>query len=464
MAKTIPGEIKLAARQELAKRNYADYLTYVYRGLYTHAQHTRYICQKLEGVLHEGSKRIMIFLPPRHGKSYTVTESLPSYFLLKNPEKRVMSAAYGNDLAQSFGRSNRWKVEEFGRELFDLTISREKSSMTMWEIDGHRGGMKSTTINGGATGGGADLLIIDDPIKNALEADSLTYRDRVYKEYRQTFRTRLHAGGSIILIQTRWHEDDLAGRLLAESGEQWDVISLPAICDAKDDLLGRQLGAPLWPEHGYDEEWSIATKREVGSRAWEAMYQQSPTTPEGNMFKREWWKYYKSRIATLEGFDEVLQSWDCTFKDTETSDFVVGQVWGKKGANRYLVDQVRGQMGFTATLEAIRQLSYKWPDAHRKLIEDKANGSAVIDVLHTEFTGIIAVNPEGGKIVRAQAVSPAVESGNVYLPDPSVASWIGDFVEEFAAFPTGKHDDQVDAMTQANAYFSKNRNDWGVTA
>ena len=151
-------------------------------------------------------------------------------------------------------------------------------------------------------------------------------------------------------------------------------------------------------------------------------------------------------IATVE---EQIQSWDCSFKDLETSDYVVGQVWGRRGSDYLLLDQVRDRMDCPTTVKAVRQLSMKWRGTFAKLIEDKANGSAVIQMLAREIPGILPVNPEGGKVARASAVSPLIEAGNVYLPHPLFAPWVNDFIEECAAFPNGAHDDQVDAMTQA---------------
>ncbi|HOO13212.1 MAG TPA: terminase family protein, partial [Bacillota bacterium] len=236
--------------------------------------------------------RLMIYLPPRHGKSMTVTETFPSYFIGRKPERRVIETSYGDSLAQRFGKFNRQKVQEYGQELFGISISKEKASMTDWDIAGHRGGMISAGIGAGITGQGADLLLIDDPIKNKEEAESETYRNKVWDEWQNTLRTRLHPGAAVIIILTRWHEDDLAGRLLnPEYGEveDWTILSLPAIAE-ENDLLGRELGEPLWPEHGYDATWAEATKNAVGSMTWNALYQQRPAPAEGAMIKRHWWK------------------------------------------------------------------------------------------------------------------------------------------------------------------------------
>jgi predicted phage terminase large subunit-like protein len=159
-------------------------------------------------------------------------------------------------------------------------------------------------------------------------------------------------------------------------------------------------------------------------------------------------------------FEEIIQSWDCTFKDTKGTDYVVGQVWGRKGADRYLLDQVRDKMAFPATVRAIKNMKDKWPQSKRILIEDTANGPAVISTLKHDIPGIVPVNPSGGKVVRAQAVTAQIESGNVYIPSQETCSWVGDYIEEFAAFPNGKHDDQVDSTTQALCYMDMKRGGW----
>jgi predicted phage terminase large subunit-like protein len=176
------------------------------------------------------------------------------------------------------------------------------------------------------------------------------------------------------------------------------------------------------------------------------LYQQRPTPAEGDIFKRAWFKYYK---VLPSKFDEVIMSWDCAFKDNKENDFVVGQVWGRVGADKYLIDQVRDRMDFPTTVSAFRNMSYRYPECRVKLIEDKANGSAVISTLKHEISGIVPVNPEGGKISRASAVTGDFEAGNVYLPDPSLKRWVLDYVEELVSFPNGAHDDCVDSTSQA---------------
>lgn len=430
-------EIAQQARYELSRRYYKDYVEMVHHGAYQHFPHTRLICDELQRIADGEQRFLMIEMPPRHGKSMTVTESFPSYFIAKNPDKRVIAAAYSDSLARKFGRLNRNKLQEFGDVVFHNSISDEKSAANNWGIAGKRGGMIATGIGGSITGEGADLLIIDDPVKNNEEAQSPTMREKVYSEWESTLSTRLHKGASVIVVMTRWHEDDLIGRLLDKSPYEWTRLRLPAIAEDDDDLLNRNVGEALCPQLGFDEEWARMKKLEVGSKTWASLYQQRPAPTEGTIFKNEWWQFYEAPPYRI---DEYVISWDLTFKDSETSDYVVGQCWGRVGADFYLIDQVRKQMSFTETVQAVRAFSNKHSMARTILVEDKANGPAVISTLQREISGIIPVNPEGGKVVRAQAVTPLIEAGNVWLPKN--ASWLSDLMDEVSTFPAGKHDDQ----------------------
>ncbi|MED4866120.1 phage terminase large subunit [Heyndrickxia faecalis] len=466
MLKTITPEIRKAiaqqAKRELARRSYRDYVEYVHHGHYRHFRHTELICEHLQPIADGEQHFIMIEMPPRHGKSMTVTETFPSYFIGKNPDKRVITAAYSDGLATKFGRVNRNKFNEFAFDIFGVQLSESNAATKDWGVSGHNGGMISTGIGGSITGQGADLMIIDDPIKNMKEAQSQLIRDNIWDEWEATLSTRLHDGASVIVIMTRWHEDDLIGRLLARSPRNWERLRLPAIAEDDDDLLGREIGEALCPELGFDEQWAEDKKREVGSRTWAALFQQRPSPAGGGIFKRNWWKFYVPDIQTrnklnlgedvaiLPGhFDDSCQSWDCTFKATDKSDFVAGHVWAREKANFYLLDREHNRLDFPDTVRAIKHMSSKWPQINAKYIEDKANGSAVIQSLQNEIVGIIPVEPEGGKEARANAVSPLVEAGNVYLPHPAWRPWVNDIIEEATAFPNGAHDDDVDAMTQA---------------
>lgn len=442
----------------LARNDFGFYVEYVHRGHYRHARHTEYVCDVLNKVEKGIIDRLIITMPPRHSKSMTVSETFPSFFIGKDPERRVIEVSYGDALAQKFGRANRRKIEEYGPAIFNIEISRENASSTNWGIEGHRGGMISAGIGGSITGEGADLLLVDDPIKNREEAESKFYRERVWSEWQNTLLTRLHPNARIIVILTRWHEDDLVGRILdGKDKDQWTVLSLPAIAEP-GDLLGRKEGEPLWPERGYDKEWAEATKINVGSRTWNSLYQQHPTPPEGGIIKRQWLRYYSRRPEYLE---QIILSFDCSFKDEKEAksgpDYVVSQVWGKAGGNFYLLDQVKARLNFPDTVRLVLEMTAKWPQARAKLIEDKANGPAVISTLRDKIPGLIPREPEGGKVARVNAVSPFFESGNVYLPNVEIAPWVQDYVEELVTFPHSTYDDQVDATSQALLYIGSRR-------
>lgn len=207
----------------------------------------------------------------------------------------------------------------------------------------------------------------------------------------------------------------------------------------------RKKGEALHPER-YPLEELLRIKSDVGSRDWEALYQQRPTIDGGAVFKEEWIKYW----TTLpNSFDTMIISWDMTFKGADTNDYVVGQVWGRKGSECYFIDQVRKHMTFTEALQAFIDLSNKYPRALKKLVEDKANGPAVIDVLKKHVQGIVPIIPKESKVARAYAVTPMWEAGNVYIPSPLIAPWVKDYKTELTNFPVVAHDDQVDATTQA---------------
>lgn len=289
-----------------------------------------------------------------------------------------------------------------------------------------------------------NCLIIDDPIKDRKEADSKVFRDNVWDWWTDTASARLAPGAPTILILTRWHHDDLAGRLL-KSDTGWTLLNIPAQCeDPTTDPLGRQHGEYMASARKRTPTQWEQRKKAAGPATWASLYQGNPTPTVGNIFPRTAWRTW----TTLPPLHDatVIQSWDMAFKATTTSDYVVGQVWAKVGADFYLLAQVRGRFDFPETLTQFRALTRRWPQAVAKLVEDKANGPAVIATLQHEIPGIIPVEPEGGKVARAHAAQPLVIAGNIYLPDEP---WAADFIEEAAAFPNGANDDMVDAFTQA---------------
>jgi predicted phage terminase large subunit-like protein len=470
--------MSLTAREELellelldredkyqAANNYYEYVKYTHGRMYKYTRHGEYIANILDeavkkrkrmlaGEIPMQNQYIMLNVPPQHGKSMHITETFPSYFLGNFPSEGCIEISYNDSFASKFGSKNKDKITLSGKELFNISISKDTNAKGEWEVidsEGKktRGGMISRGIMAGITGSSlGDCIIIDDPIKNREEANSEVIREKHWEEWRDSISTRIHPGAIIVIIMTRWHEDDLCGRLLnPEHGKvlPWKRINLPLECDEthiedEGNPLGRELGEPLWPDR-YGHEF--VEERKGFPTSFNSLFQGRPTAQEGNMLKRAWWKYYD----TLPEVGSMLLSVDAAFKDESDSDYVVIQVWGRSGPNVYLMDQTRAKMNFPTTVQTIRNMIVKYPKAALKLVEDKANGSAIIQTLEMSVPGIIPVNPEGGKVARVNAVSAFIESGNVHLPRQ--AEWIHDFVEECSSFPNGKNDDQVDAMSQA---------------
>jgi len=399
-------------------------------------------------------KRLIITMPPRHGKSERVSKKFPVWHIGRNPNDEIILASYALSLSRDNNRIARDTFMDRSG-LFGVSISGARQSAESWGIEGYRGGVNAAGVGGPITGKGARIAIIDDPLKNAEEANSEVVRESLWSWYTSTLYTRLTPDGRIIVVMTRWHEDDLVGRLLKKEadeikagtheGERWTVINFPAVAE-EDDYLGRKPGEALWPEFGFDVQRLRQIKSDVGSYVFNALYQQRPTAAEGAMIKRNWWQYYETDPEYMQ-FDEIIQSWDCTFKDSDGSDFVVGQVWGRKGADKYLLDQIRDRMDINQTMDSIRNMTNKWPKARLKLIEDKANGPAIIQMMNKKIGGLVPISPRDSKIARVSTIVPDIEAGNVYLPADK--PWVQDFVEECASFPKGANDDMVDSMSQA---------------
>jgi predicted phage terminase large subunit-like protein len=414
--------------------------------------------------------RLIIVMPPQEGKSQRVTRRFPTWMLTERPDTRIAIASFEHSTARRWGRAIRDDIRGNGSKL-NLRIRDDLSAQSEWQLAGYEGGVYAVGIGGALTGRPVDLLVIDDPIKDRKQADSETYRAAVWDWWTDVASTRLAPGAPVVLILTRWHDDDLAGRLLAaEDGDQWRVVRIPAQADhdpdaGETDPLDREVGEFLDSARGRTLEQWARIKVRSGSRTWNALYQGRPSSAEGDMFKRADWQFYDTPLWVerpdgtrfVTAYDDMLSSWDLTFKNTEGSDMVVGQVWMRRGADAYLLDQVRGRMDFPQTQWAFRTMAARWPQAVLKLVEDKANGPAIIASLRHTVPGIVPEEPQGSKVARAAAVSPLVESHNVFLPSPELLAdgderpyaWVGEFVEEHAGFPTAAHDDQVDGTSQA---------------
>ena len=450
-----------------ARVDYSFYVEYVHDGMYVHGKHTRYICKKLEEVEAGKIRNLMIFMPPQTGKSMTVSESFPSWFLGRNPERLVLEVSYGDELAEQFGKRNKQKIINYGQELFGVRLPSFMSGGTSskdWTLEKFdyqsqeyklcRGGMVSRAIGGQVAGKGANLLIIDDPIKNAEEAASITYRNKVWNEYQAVLIGRVHPTGAKILITTRWNVDDLAGRILKEE-KGWEVIDIPALAE-DNDLIGREKGQAIFPERGYDETWAKEKKESVGSKVWASLYQQHPKVGEGTVFKREW---MNNLYRELPRILYKVQSWDTGLKEGKANDPSCRQTWAKCANGYYLISRSNKKLEFPDLCRSIKTQyaaeNLKGDPVHKVIIEDAVSGTSAYQVLKKETNIALFSRGTGGrsKELRAESVSPLFEAGKIFLPDPTFyenCEWLEEVIESWCAFPdNGIHDEDVDCTSQA---------------
>lgn len=415
----------------------------------------RELCAKLEqfsrDVAAERSPRMLIAAPPRHGKSQIVSRCWPNWHLGNHPDHEVAVCSYGQELANDMSRDARAIRDRLVAEWADWAHlgAGDKDGVEQWKTLGG-GGYKAVGAGGPLTGRGAHVLIIDDPFKNQEEAESETIREARWNWYTSSAYTRLAPGGGVLVMATRWHEDDLSGRLLEQlkrGEEPWEVVSFPAI--AETDEPHRRAGEALHPAR-YPVAALERIRRVLGARAWSALYQQSPTPASGGMFQRAWMskRFTHDPQRPPRPYDERVISVDATFKKSATSDYVSMHVYGRYGyATHHVLDEVRGRMSYPETRAALRDLARKWRP-HAILVEEKANGAALVADLCDEIPGIIPFLPDkyGDKVTRAQLSSSWWAAGNFELP--AGVEWSGDFVEEHVSFPTGTHDDRVDDCSQ----------------
>ena len=421
-----------------------------------YAPHIDRIVRNLECVARQEITRDIINLPPRYGKTETAVKSFMAWGLANNPAARFMHLSYADSLVKDNSDAVRdiVKCPEYAQLFPDTVISDKTDSKNKWYTTAG-GGIYAVSTGSPITGFGAGIfgdrvyrgtgspadgfggaIIIDDPIK-PVDAYSDNIREGINSRVNNTFMSRLNTEDTpFIVIMQRLHDNDMTGFLLkGGTGEHWDNLVMKAI---QDD------GTPLYPEKHSLED--LEKKRKADPEVFAAQYQQSPYVEGGNIFKKEYFRYYRPGELP-RSFDRKIQSWDLAFKDAASSDNVCGTVWGLKGPDYYLLDLVCSRMSFVQTMEAIILISRKYPDAVAKYIEAKANGDAIISMLGNRLNGLIPVTPRESKVARAHAVTPLFMAGNVFFPES--ATWLPAYEQEMIAFPNVAHDDRVDSTTQA---------------
>lgn len=440
---------RVPTAEDFAFSRLIAYAAYQWPG-YRDAAHHRLIARKLEAVERGEIKRLMITMPPRHGKSMLASEFFPAWYLGRNPDHYVVTATYAQDLADDFGRKvkNQIEDESFQAIFPGVRLSGDSKSAKRFNVEGSDGGYEHTLAQRGAfyavgvggplTGRGAHLLLIDDPVKNREDAESEVMRKKTKEWYTSTAYTRLMPGGRIVIIQTRWHEDDLTGWLLGEhEHEGWERLDLPAINDN---------GEALWPEQ-YDIEALEQIKRAVGPRDWSALYQQRPSPETGDYFKREWIHTFdvmppRATLNIYGASDYAVTS--------EGGDYTVHVIVGLDPDGRlYLLDMWRGQSSSDKWVDAFCDLVLKWKPIGWAEEQGQIRSGIGPWLLRRQLdTGAYvareAFPTRGDKAVRAQSIRGRMAMSGLYVPKD--APWVGDLIPELMSFPVGVHDDQVDAL------------------
>ena len=435
------------------------------RNPFVPGKHIEAICEHLEAVHRGEIRNLLINIPPRHAKSTIVSVGYPAWVWSKDPGHKFLYGSHAFSLAKRDSIKCRMLVKsKWFRETFKIKWDLKEDQNEKMRFDNTEQGYRlATSVGGSIIGEGGDTLVIDDPhspqsVRSEVQrAAALSWAD-------ESFFTRINNPKTVskIVIMQRLDEKDLSRHLL-EQGD-WEHLMLPAEFEPErkcSTSIGwedprTEAGEALWPERFPREEIQRMAKN-MGSMAAAGQLQQRPSPREGAIFKRKDLKFY-TVLPTLEFYGLSV---DLPFDEGSENSFAVFQLWGKKGADKYLIDQTRAQCNFKVQIDMIKAMVGKHPTINAKWVEKKANGAALITTLQNLIPGLIPVEPRGSKVLRAESVSPQFESGNIHLPDPTIAPWVGDYIEELVTFPNAEHDDQVDATTQAISKMSEGLNfDW----
>lgn len=418
--------------------------------------HLELLSEKLMAAAAGEINRLIVTMPPRHGKSEMISRFFPAWYLGTHPEGKVMLASYESTFARSWGRKARQVMDEYGASVFGTQVSQSSSAADFWELEDTGGVMVTAGVGGGLTGKGADLLIIDDPVKNAEESMSAVMREKAWDWWLSTARTRLQRNGSAVIVMTRWHEDDLAGKLLKEAeglGDQWEVLNLPSMA-IEGDALGRKPGEVLCPGL-FDEEATLQTKAALGAYFWSALYQQSPTPDEGGIFNRQYFRYFELRggqviLDTLNGKVEYPASScrkvsyvDLAESLKKTADYtVLTEAWITPGQDLLIMNVTRDR------IPGSEQPQF-FIDHYvgQMKIESIGYQSSLGKGLLRRGYPVEAVYPDKDKVTRASAAGVLYRGAKIF--HRRGAEYLAEFEAELLAFPAGEHDDMVDTVAYA---------------
>ena len=446
-----------------ARASFGEYVRQMFPGEYDMQPHHALIIDKLEAVERGEITRLMVFVAPRRGKSALTSVHFPAWYLGRHPDDWIMGCSHTASLAHDFSRKVRRQLSDPVWPFDAVTIRRDEAAVGQWGIAGHEGGYIAAGVGGSLTGRGSKVLLIDDPTKSRAEAMSATYRDRAWEWYMSDAYTRLAPGGAIVLVMTRWHMDDLAGRLMAaekDGGDKWDIVQLREIAEEGEvDPLGRKPGEYLWPSRWPASSTDVI--RTTQAAVWESLFQQRPGAERGTMFLREWFddenRYDLTNAdgtpAPLPEFLMLVMSVDGAFSTNVNADRSAIAVWGITKTHLYLLDAWAERVDYISLLQAIRDKYNHWVDrGYKRLwvyIENKASGQSAIQTLRRESRmPIQEYNPGNvAKESRAQDVTPYFGTGRVRIPRR--APFLSEWIEEHVKFPTAEHDDYVDTSVPA---------------
>jgi predicted phage terminase large subunit-like protein len=435
--------------------------------------HLEAVCDHLQAVSEGQIRNLVINIPPRHLKSMTVQVFWPAWTWAKRPHIKWLCVAYNRNLViRDAAKCRRLMASPWYQKRWGNKFNFSEDQNAKYHYENDQGGVRLIgSFEGGVTGEGGDILVVDDPTQ-LDDSENQNALEHARDMWDGTFATRLNdpATASRVIIMQRLNENDLTGHVLKEGG--WTHLYLPTEFEAKrrcvtylskwyDEDTGvlKSDAEPFFMDPRTEEgelldpgrfdKRTVAVLRSKGDTHYAGQQQQNPSPAGGTIFKRSWFKHYENLPPGLETYQDACISLDCSFKDTKGSDYVVMSAWARKYTDIYLLGRVRKRLDFPNTIKEFETFCEIFPWIGAKYVEDKANGPAVISSLTSQIPGLIPVNPEGGKVVRAHAVTYLYQAGNVHHPSKDRASWIVEWEDELARFPKGSYDDQVDSATQA---------------